>query len=338
MAQEKASIVFFGTPEFTLPCLQALLDSERYQVLAVVTQPDRPAGRGQHLTPPAVKVLAEARGVPVFQPVSLKTLTSSGSGEESNRLLGEKSSAPLADFLNTAAADIFLTCAYGKIIPSCLIDFPRQGMVNIHPSLLPRWRGAAPLQWTLFSGDTIGGVSVMKVDEGLDTGPVYRQREISIAEDETFGTLHDKLAPLGAELMVECLPEILAGTLRAVPQPEEGATYAEKWENEDLEIRWSEPALASIRRIRASAPLPGARTTLAGTTVKIYQAHAAANQNFTPAEAGTIVEANKAELIVACGQGEYIALDEMQFPGKNRLLIAQLLRGRSFKVGETFGS
>jgi methionyl-tRNA formyltransferase len=334
---EPFKVVYFGTPEFCVPCLDYLLRLDGCNVCTVVTQPDKPAGRGQQLTAPPVKILALQHSIPVFQPASLKNIEL----KEQNGvkcLVGEKSSAALADFLNQAApVDLFATCAYGKIIPSSLIHFPRLGMVNVHPSLLPRWRGAAPLQRALFAGDEKTGVSIMQVDEGLDTGPVYCTRELAIEANETLGTLHDKLAQIGAELLIQCIPDILSGALKAVPQREEGATYAEKWENKDLEINWSDPAVVTLRRIRACTPIPGARTLYSGTQVKIYSAHQAADQNFAKEAPGTVVEANKAELIVACGSGEYIALDEMQFPGKSRLAITELLRGKNLKVGERFG-
>ncbi len=338
---EFPSVVFFGSPEFCVPCLEKLAQSGAYRVIAAVTQPDKPAGRGQRFTPPPVKTCALAAGLPVYQPASLKNLHLAASeGEILNGqkfLSGEKSSTALADFLNAQApVDIFITCAYGKILPRALLDFPRCGMINVHPSLLPRWRGAAPLQHALFAGDEKTGVSIMQVDEGLDTGPVFCRVETSIAPEETIGTLHDKLALLSADLLLSTLPKVLSGSLHAVPQPQEGATYAEKWEEDDWRINWSEPLAVTLRRIRACSPVPGARTSITGTSVKIFAAHQIADQNFPAAEPGTIVEVNKAELIVSCRGGEFAAIDEMQFPGKNRLRIAELLRGRSFSAGQQF--
>jgi methionyl-tRNA formyltransferase len=334
---EPFKVVYFGTPEFCVPCLDYLLSLDGCNVCAVVTQPDKPAGRGQQFAAPPVKTLALQHSIPVFQPASLKNIElTQQSGVK--HLTGEKSSETLAEFLNEAApVDLFATCAYGKIIPASLVHFPRLGMINVHPSLLPRWRGAAPLQRALFAGDEKTGVSIMQVDEGLDTGPVYCSRELQMEPNETLGTLHDKLARIGAELLIQCIPDILSGALKPVPQSEEGASYAEKWENDDLEINWSDPAAVTLRRIRACSPIPGARTLHAGTQVKIHSAHQTADQNFAAYGPGTVVEVNKAELIVACGSGEYIAIDEMQFPGKSRLVITELLRGRNFKAGERFG-
>ncbi|HQH28756.1 MAG TPA: methionyl-tRNA formyltransferase, partial [Oligoflexia bacterium] len=182
---EFPSVVFFGSPEFCVPCLEKLVQCGSYRVIAAVTQPDKPAGRGQRLTPPPVKTCALAAGLPVYQPASLKSLhLEVRNGQKF--LSGEKSSTALADFLNAQAPiDIFITCAYGKILPSALLDFPQCGMINVHPSLLPRWRGAAPLQHALFAGDEKTGVSIMQVDEGLDTGPVFCRAETPIEPEET---------------------------------------------------------------------------------------------------------------------------------------------------------
>ncbi len=330
------NIVFIGTPEFAFSCLESLLCSPVCRVCAVITQPDKPAGRGQRLCAPPVKILAQKHNLPVFQPASLKGLVLL-SPETKPRLAGDETSQALADFLNTNSVDAFVTCAYGKILPAALINFSPRGMINVHPSLLPRWRGAAPLHRALLAGDRVTGVSLMQVEQGLDTGPVYCSKEIAISADETLGSLHDKLARLGADLLLESLPGILSGQLSPSAQACDGITYAEKWEQSDSEIKWADGAELTLRRIRSCFPLPGARTAYEGESVKIFKAHRAADQNFPPMAPGCIVEVNKAELVIAACPGEYIAIDEMQFPGKSRLAINDLLRGRTFKVGERFG-
>lgn len=332
----KPSLIFLGTPDFAVPSLEALVKTNAYTIHAVITQPDKPAGRGQRLTSPAIKNFACEHSLPVFQPVSLKKLQLIRDGERSH-FTGSKSSAELAEFLNSIAPiDVGISVAYGKIIPSSLLAFPHQGVINVHPSLLPRWRGAAPLQRALFYGDDRTGVTIMKVDDGLDTGPIYSMEELPIEPDETMGSLHEKLAELGARMLVRCLPDILEGKLKAETQPETGATYAEKWDHEDLVINWAEPAEITLRRIRTCAPYPGARTALDNIGIKIYSAHQVSDQNFARQPPGTVVEANRAELIVSAGSDEYIALDEMQFPGKKRLPTPEILRGKKIKVGDRF--
>ena len=332
------SIIFIGTPDFSLPSLQALLGADFCRVLAVISQPDKPAGRGQQLSAPPVKKLALEYQLPVFQPSTLKNLSLKESSLQTvPQLIGSGDSEPLAEFLNQSQVDAFVTCAYAKIIPPVLLRWAPGGMINVHPSLLPRWRGAAPLQRTLLHGDKVSGVCLMQMDEGLDTGAVYCRSEIAIAEAETFGSLHDKLSALGAKLLLEKLPQILSGQIQATPQSASGVTYAEKWEAKDQEINWLDPADTTLRRIRACAPVPGTKTFYQGENIKIHRAHLVPDQNFPAAEAGSIVETNKAELIIACPEGRYLAIDEMQFPGKSRLPISEVLRGRSFKAGQHFG-
>ncbi|MCB0323383.1 MAG: methionyl-tRNA formyltransferase [Bdellovibrionales bacterium] len=327
---KRARVVFFGTPEFAVPSLHELVAREEIDVLAVVTQPDRPSGRGQRLSAPPVAVAAKSADIPLFQPLSVKHITLLPSG----RLQGEKSAGVLVDFLNQhAPIDAFICVAYGKIIPESLLQFARVGMLNIHPSLLPRWRGAAPLQYTIFSGDTRTGVSLMQITPELDAGPVYAVEEVAVPETRTLGELHDELASVGAKMLVQHLPAILDGTCKAAPQPEEGVTYAEKWEKEDARIRWEDPAEVTVRRIRASNPVPGARMMIEGEPVKVFQARVCADQNFPPSPSGTIVEVNRRELIVACGTSQYIAIEELQFPGKKRLATPQALKGHPLAVG-----
>lgn len=337
-----AKILFFGTPEFAVPTLRLLARHPAYSVLGVVTQADKPAGRGAKLRPSAIKIAATELDVPVFQPLSLKKI-SLIEGSNGFRLSGEKSNEALCEFINeNSPFDAFVTAAYGKIIPSPLLHYPRLGMINIHPSLLPRWRGAAPLQWALFSGDEKTGVSIMKVDEGLDTGPVYGMREVEISENETLGALHDRLASLSADFLVEILPEIISGRIVPTEQTENGATYAEKWDVEDQTINWEDPVEICLRRIQTCAPIPGARTSLGGEQLKVFAAHIVSGvsgvlgESLTAASPGTILEVNREELVVAAGPSGFLCIDELQFPGKKRLATRDFLLGRRLEVGMRF--
>lgn len=336
MSQEPISVVFFGTPEFALPSLEALATSPLFQVLAVVTQVDRPAGRGQKLTPPPVKERASALSIPVFQPKSLSSLRLEHHGEK-KQLYAEKSCRALAEFLTAHdPLSVFVCVAYGKLVPSALLSFADHGMVNVHPSLLPRWRGAAPLQRTLLAGDSETGVCLMDLDEGLDSGPVYARVTTPIASKETLGSLHDRLAKSGAELLIQTLPQIVRGGLAAIPQATEGITYAEKWAREESNIDWEQDASLIVRRVRACNPVPGARSSVENRLIKIFDAEEMPGKNLPAAAAGTIVECNAAELIVACGHSQYIAVKEIQFSGKSRLPIQEALRGRFFSTGQRF--
>ncbi|MCB0336930.1 MAG: methionyl-tRNA formyltransferase, partial [Bdellovibrionales bacterium] len=205
-------IIFFGTPDFAVPTLAALIDNPEFEVCAVVTQPDRPAGRGNKLTPSPVKQLALAHRLPVLQPERIKGTTSSF----------------LEELGKLAPIDLAIVVAFGQILPTRVLEFPRAGSLNIHASLLPRWRGAAPIHHAILAGDTETGVCLMKMEAGLDTGPVYVQEALAIAYDDTLGTLHDKLAQMGAQLLIQNLPAILTGSIQAEPQANEGLCYAHK--------------------------------------------------------------------------------------------------------------
>jgi methionyl-tRNA formyltransferase len=340
-------LVFFGTPEFAVPALEALAASSSARVLGVVTQPDAPAGRGQRLTPPPVKIAAQKLGIPVYQPESIKRIDlhrDDGKPSLRSRVPG---AAEVVEFLNSMdTVKVFVCVAYGKIIPNALLEFPPHGMVNIHPSLLPRWRGAAPIQHALFAGDTVTGVALMQIDEGLDSGPLYAVEEVAIADTDTSGTLHERLASVGAEMLVNCLPRIISGELPPKAQTDEGVTYAEKWEREECLIHWAEPPPVTLRRIRACNPWPGARTLFRGEQVKVYKARAAPASSYpeakpgtaksSTAKPGTVVDAGGGGLIVSAGEAQYVIVDELQFPGKNRLPAAELLRGRAIAKGDVF--
>lgn len=305
----RTRVVFFGTPEFSAGCLKRLVDSSRYQVLAVVTQPDREAGRGKKLTASAVKNAALERGLPVLQPHSVK------------KELG----AILAELTKLGPCDIGVVVAFGQILPQQLLDFPSAGCVNVHASLLPRWRGAAPIHRAIIEGDSESGVCLMKMEAGLDTGAVYSSSKIKIGSDDTTGSLHDKLAEAGATLLERDLQTIAQGQISATSQPSEGITYAKKISNDEAHIDWSQDAAKISRLIRGLNPAPGAFTQLRGQRLKIYRASVkpAAAIQATPGSVATLANS---QLEIQCGYG-ILALDEVQFEGKKRMPIAEFLRG-----------
>jgi methionyl-tRNA formyltransferase len=304
-------IIFAGTPGFAARCLEALLES-RHQVSGVLTQPDRPAGRGLEPAAPPVKQLAAARGIQVDQPANLKD-------------------APLQEELKERKPDIIVVVAYGLILPQVVLEIPRYGAVNIHASLLPRWRGAAPIQRALLAGDRETGVSIMQMDAGLDTGPVLLQERIPILEDDTAGTLHDRLAGLGAKLIVRALSDLEAGELRTVPQTAEGVTYAAKLDKRESRVDWRESALAVSRRVRAFDPSPGARARLRGVELKIWRCAAVPGRGIP----GEVLNAHPSGLVVACGEGALL-ITELQRSGGKRLAAAEFLRGFPLSAGERF--
>ncbi len=331
-------ILFFGTPEIAVPTLRKLKHSGLCEVVGVVTQPDKPSGRGQKLRPSPVKQAAEELGLAVFQPTALKGISQTGDGLEFTSLKPPSTpSAEFVQYLNQAGPfDCFIVVAYGKIIPPSLIELPKRGIINIHLSLLPRWRGAAPIQRAILAGDLSTGVSIMQIDAGLDTGPVCAQKPVEILPSDTAASLAVKLAELGAELMLVVLPEIVAGTAVFKGQSETGVTYAEKFERADSVIDWCDEIVVTERRIRACAPVPGARSMLDGEEVKLFSANALMSRILPKGAPGEVVVVNDKELIVAGGEGEYLSILEMQLPGRKRLPIAALLAGRPIPVGSRF--
>jgi len=337
MNAQRPKLIFFGTPEIAVPALQALADSGSYTICGVVTQTDKPAGRGKQLAASPVKLLAEKLGIPVLQPKTLKGLRGGVTFDTENEV-GRETQQSLIDLINTLGPiDAFIVVAYGKLIPQALIDVPKMGIINIHLSLLPRWRGAAPIQRAVLAGDLESGISLMKIDAGLDTGPVYAQERIAITPDDTTGSLSEKLVASGCHLLLNALPNILSGDLDAIAQPEFGATYAEKLSKADFQIAWSKDTTTTLNQIRGAAPHPGASTLLFGEALKIYRAHRVDSKQYSPGEAGTVLESNREQLIVATDDGA-LAIDEMQFPGKKRLPISDVLRGRAIPKGSRFGS
>ena len=307
-------IVFAGTPAFAASALRALIDAG-HEVALVLTRPDRPRGRGLKLAAGEVKELAERARLPLLQPQTLRD-------------------APLQALLHAAGAQAMVVAAYGLILPPAVLDLFPLGCINIHASLLPRWRGAAPVQRALLAGDDTTGISIMRMVEGLDTGPVYLMLRTPIAADDTAGTLHDKLAALGARCIVEALPAIADGTLAAVPQSESGATYAPKIAKEEAAIDWRRDAVELDRQVRAFNPFPGAYSMLRGDPVKIWRAMVVAG---APAAPGTVLGADAQGIDVACGKGTLRAA-ELQRAGGRRLATADFLHGVSLAAGERLGA
>lgn len=311
--------IFFGTPDFAVPCLDALATVA--DVVLVVTQPDRPRGRGLELAPPPVKVRAEALGVPVVQPVKVRT-------------------PEFAASLRALEADVAVVVAYGRILTRAVLDAPRLGCVNVHASLLPRWRGAAPIQWAVARGDAETGVCLMQMDEGLDTGPVLARRATPIGPDETAGELAVRLAALGAELLREELPRHLAGALVAVPQDDARHTLAPLLEKAHGAIDWSASAQSVHDLVRGMSPWPGAFTQLpSGATLKVHASRVVARPaQAEGAEPGAVVAADRAGgLVVACGAGA-LALVAVQPEGKRRMSAVDYLAGRPLACGDVLGA
>jgi methionyl-tRNA formyltransferase len=294
--------VFAGTPEFALPALAAL--REHHEIVAVLTQPDRPAGRGRRLTASAVKRAALAAYLPLAQPDSLRS---------------DAARAQLAAW----RPDVIVVVAYGLILPREILALPRFGCVNIHASLLPRWRGAAPVQRAILAGDAESGVSIMQMDAGLDTGPVLLQRRIAISPDHTGGSLHDALATLGAEALIEALEGLAAGTLQAHPQAQAGVTCAAKIEKSEARIDWTLGAVDIERQVRAFSPWPVAETTLDGEPLRLLAARLVENVPTIGGEktrTGSIIGVMDNMMIVRCGQG-YLAVSQVQRPGRKPVSV-----------------
>ncbi len=309
-----------GTPDFAVPTLTALADAHFVDLIGVVTQPDRPTGRGRRPTPSAVKRVALERGLPLFQPQSLRL------------------PAALAR-LRAWEPEVIVVAAFGHILPQNVLDLPPHslGCLNVHASLLPRWRGAAPVAAAILAGDEITGVTIMRMDAGLDTGPIVARREEPIRPDDTRATLEGRLAQLGAKLLVETLPAYLAGDLLPRPQPEEGITYAERLNKEDGRLDWSRPAVELARQVRAFHPWPGAFTTLRGRRFKILRAAPLPDWR-GDAPPGTVVAlADGATIAVATGEGA-LCLEEVQLAGKRPMDIAAFLRGQRDCVGSYLGA
>ena len=305
-----AKIVFMGTPEFALPSLSALMAT--HDVVAVVTQPDRPAGRKKRLRQSPVKRVAQLAGINIMQPLRMR---------KSN----------VAEALQAYKADLHVIVAYGQILPQAVLDVPRYGTINVHASLLPRWRGAAPIQAAIRAGERQSGATVMLLDAGLDTGPILAKRALELTPEETGLSLHDKLAQLGADLLVDTLPHFLSGELDPQPQDESQATYAPQIKKEEGEIDWSEPARSIDRQVRAFTPWPGTFTAWNETTLKVIAGCAGDGG----ARVGQVIEQAGA-IAIGTGDGLYFP-SELQLAGKKRLTVLEFLNGYGEIVGATLG-
>ncbi len=308
-----------GTPEFAVPALQRL--AREWHVCAVFTQPDRPAGRGQGLQQSAVKRQAHELGIAVYQPVTFKTAES-------------------ANLLNSLRLDLLVVVAYGLILPAAVLRIPRWGCINIHASLLPRWRGAAPIQRSLLAGDVSTGVTIMRMEAGLDTGPMLASRRTDISALDNAGSLHDRLASIGADLMVETLPGIESATVRETPQPLQGVTYAEKIDKAEARIDWNLDAARIWRQVRAFNPWPVAETRYGGQQLRIWDAELLEEANEVPAEAdarsegeagsaipGSVLAATARGIDVACGRG-ILRIQRLQLAGRKPLSAEDFIKGQ----------
>ncbi|WP_440903224.1 methionyl-tRNA formyltransferase [Catenovulum sp. SX2] len=299
-------IIFAGTPDFAAQHLAALLSSE-HEIIAVYTQPDRPAGRGKKLQASAVKQLALENNLPVFQPESLKDV-------DAQQQLAE---------LN---ANLMVVVAYGLLLPQVVLDTPRLGCINVHGSLLPKWRGAAPIQRSIWAGDEYAGVTIMQMDIGLDTGDMLLKAQIKIAEQDTSATLYNKLAELGPKALIDCIHQIEAGTAVAEAQDDSQASYAKKLSKEEALIDWQLPAAQLERNIRAFNPWPMAFFNCNNQAIKVHKAQILSSDKQLPA--GTIVQADKSGIDVQTSEG-ILRLLELQLPGKKPLAVADILNGRA---------
>jgi methionyl-tRNA formyltransferase len=306
-----------GTPELAAASLRALIASREFAVVAVVTQPDQPKGRGLKLQPSAVKVLAQKENLPVLQPQRAR--------EE--------------NFVQQLAAlkpDLIAVAAYGQILPKAILDLPRFGCLNVHTSLLPKYRGAAPIQHAILNGDPETGVTIMKMDVGLDTGDILTQERTPIEAADTSQTLHDRLAEIGAKMLARSIPDFVSGAIQPRPQPAEGVTHASKIKKQDGEILWTQPARAIRNRVRAMVPWPGAFTHLPGRPhphlLKIWDAEVVQRAG----EAGTVLQADKNGITIGCGT-EALQILTLQQEGGRRLSAAEFLAGHPLRAGQKIG-
>ena len=294
-------VVFFGSPEFAIPSLISIINE--YEVVGIVTQPDRPAGRGKVITPPPVKMMAVKYGLPILQPNRLKD-------------------PGVMEQLIAWNADVYIVAAFGQIFRKNILEIPKFGLINVHASLLPRWRGATPIQAAILAGDILTGITIMKIDTGIDTGDLLTQQAVAIGPDETAGELSNRLAKTGAELLIKTLPGYLSGKIVLTPQSEENATYAGMIHKEDAVLEINEPADILCRKVRAYQPWPVARLELGGTSILVHKAHADMAVNKL---AGVKYIYNSLPAVTT-GQGLFV-LDVIQVPGKKQV------DGKSFLLG-----
>ena len=310
---QRLRVVFFGTPQFALPIVRMLHEHE--ELVAVVTQKDRPRGRGRKLAPPPVKEWAEGAGVECVQPERLKD-------------------DEFVSWLESKKPDVICVAAYGKIIPKEILELPELGCINVHASLLPRWRGAAPVNWAIIAGDEMTGITIMQMDEGLDTGPILLQVETGIEPHERAGELSQRLAELGAKALHEALQRLKRGELEPKPQPEEGATYAPPITKEMAKIDWTKPARDIVNLVRGLHPSPCAYTLVGGKRLKVHRARIE-SEDSGGAPPGTVISAERS-IVVAAGEGA-VELTEVQFEGKRAMSAEEFLRGQRIGAGIRLG-
>ncbi|RID97737.1 methionyl-tRNA formyltransferase [Simplicispira hankyongi] len=319
------NVIFAGTPEFARQALDAILVAG-FSVPLVLTQPDRPAGRGLKLAPSPVKQLAQTRGVAVAQPRGLRL---------DGRFAEDAAQARAA--IEASQPDVLVVAAYGLILPQWVLDAPRHGCINIHASLLPRWRGAAPIHRAIEAGDPETGVTLMQMDAGLDTGDMLACRRVAIAPDDTTASLHDRLAALGAQMVVEALKQLAHGPLARTPQPSEGVSYARKISKAEARIDWSQPAVVIARRVRALLPAPGAFTQIGDDAIKVLDCEIDSNNINQENRYGHILSVNDAGVTVACGEGS-LRLTRLQRAGGRALAARDFVRGHALQPGMQFTS
>jgi methionyl-tRNA formyltransferase len=318
-------IIYMGTPQFAVPALEALIAGaapgkvlpEGYEIITVITRPDKPAGRGQEIIYSPVKQAALAHGIPVWQPGSLKRPEN-------------------IEALAAYRADLYIVAAFGQILPQAVLDLPRYGTLNIHASLLPKYRGVSPISEAILQGDTETGVTIMLIDAGVDTGPILLKRSIPIAEDDTTGTLTTRLAYLGAQALLEVLPRWVKGEIVPEPQDEQKASHTRMLRKEDGEISWDRPAAVLARAVRAYTPWPGAYTPWRGKLLKILAAHALASEPDTPVPPGTVSlreEPSHQALAIVTGAG-FLVVERLQLEGRKAMSTEEFLRGYPQIIGE----
>lgn len=319
-------VIFAGTPEFAAVALKAIIDAG-YEVTLVLTQPDRPAGRGMQLQASAVKQLALAHQIPVAQPISL-------------RLDGKypEVAQEAHELLRNTPHDVMVVAAYGLILPQSCLSIPRLGCINIHGSLLPRWRGAAPIHRAIEAGDAETGITIMQMEEGLDTGPMLMRRAIPITAIDTTANLHDQLATLGGEMIVETLGQLTVAPMQATTQPEDGVCYAAKISKEEAAINFDASATEIDRKIRAFNPFPAAHASIDGTIIKFWRAEVAKGDSQLPS--GSIIDASGQQgIFISCEGGKSVLrVLELQKPGGKRLAVQDFLQGFPLKAGQVFQS
>ena len=309
-------VLFMGTPDLAMECLRAVYNKDGVEVVGAVTQPDRQKGRGMKMIAPPVKEFALEHGIPVYQPTTLRD-------------------GAFMEVLDELRPDMIIVAAYGKILPHYIIEYPKYGCINAHGSLLPKYRGAAPIQRAIIDGETVTGITAMVMDDGLDTGDMVLTLECPIEENDDFGTLHDKLAALAGEAMCEVIDRASAGTLTREKQPDEGASYAAKIEKEDTVIDFTRPAGEIVNLIRGLSPMPCAMTkTPDGRLLKLTNARALSENS--DAEPGTVVDlkaTGEGEIIISCGEG-MLSVTGVTPEGKKRMSSADFIRGRKVAVGD----